>query len=404
MEFDFDTVVDRSGIGSMLEASKSAAIREAGLPTYWGAEFDFKTAPSVAEAIKAMADRGLLGFTLADDALLRRIAWWYETRRATPIRTEWVATTHGTIFSLATAIRCCTAEGDGVVMLTPGYMRYRQAADRLGRKTIFCPLVPAGGRYAIDFAALDAALARPKNRLLVLCNPNNPTGTIWNSGELAEVAAIAARRHATVFSDEIFAEVSFGGREVRPYFSIAGTSAQSITCGSLGKSFGLTGINCAMVVIPEAGLRERFLAQRNADHYGSIDPLHYAAIMGAYSEPGAAWLSAMKAYVWDNYLFVSNFFSRELPGVSVAEPEGTYVLWIDFRGLGLDGDELVRFLQDEALLCLDPGESYGGPAGFMRMNISVPRKELSASLARLLEASRKRGFCPAVDGGSSAKE
>jgi cysteine-S-conjugate beta-lyase len=392
MGFDFDTVVDRRDIGNMMEESKPQALRDAGLPSYWGAEFDFKTAPVVQEAIRKTADRGLLGFTQPGPDYLNRVAWWYEKERRCGIKPEWVLPTHGTIFSLATSIRAFTKAGEGIVMLSPGYLRYKQAADRLGRKTAMSALVLRRGRYAIDFEDLESRMAEAGNRLLALCNPNNPTGTIWGRDDLARIAALAVRHGCVVFSDEIFAEVAFGDASVPPYHAVAGEDSLSISCSSLGKSFGLTGINHANVVIPNQELRERFLAQRNADHYGSIDPVTYAALMGAYTEEGAAWLAAMRDYVWDNYLFIDSFFKAKMPAVSVIEPEGSYVLWIDFGGLGLRREELRRFLLEEALLCLDPGESYGGPSTFMRMNISVPRSEIVRSLELLLKAARVRGF------------
>ncbi|MDP3176454.1 MAG: aminotransferase class I/II-fold pyridoxal phosphate-dependent enzyme [Spirochaetaceae bacterium] len=396
MGYDFDTVVDRSDIGNMIEESKPRTLREAGLPSYWGAEFDFKTAPSVISAIKKAADRGLLGFTVAGPDYLGRVAWWYEEERRCPIRPEWVLPTHGTIFSLATSIRAFTKTGEGIVMLSPGYMRYRQAADRLGRKTSMSPLILHDGRYRIDFDDLESRMAKPRNKLFVLCNPNNPTGTIWDAAALARVAELAAQHGLVVFSDEIFAEVAFRGASVTPYHSAAGEGALGISCSSLGKCFGFTGVNHANVVIPNAALRDRFLAQRNADHFGSLDPILYAALMGAYTEEGAEWLGAMRDYVWGNYLLIDSFFREKMPGVSVFEPEGSYVLWIDFGGLDLGGAELKKFLVEEALLCLDAGESYGGPPEFMRMNISVPRGEIARSLDLLLKAARARGFAAPV--------
>ncbi len=392
MEFDFDTIVDRRHIGNMIEETKPLSIRGAGLPSYWGAEFDFRTAPIVVEALRNAVDRGLMGFTLPDSAYLGRIVWWYKTQRRCSIRANWILPTHGTIFSLATAIRAFTQEGEGVIIFRPGYMRYKQAADRLRRKTVMSTLIARGGQYHVDYEDMESKMAQPENKLLALCNPNNPTGTVWGDDVLVRIAELAEKHDVLVFSDEIFAEVTFEGAYVPPYFSVAGEDSASITCGSLGKCFGLTGINHANVIIPNSEVRKRFLAQRNADHYGSIDPLHYAALMGAYSEEGAAWLNAMRAYVWENYLLVDAFFKEKMPKVSVTKPQGTYVLWIDFRGLGLGREELNRFLLDEALLCLDAGESYSGAPGFMRMNISVPRAEISRSLELLLEAARVRGL------------
>ena len=359
MDFDFNTVVDRSGIGNMMEEFTPQAIRDAGLPSYWGAEFDFRTAPVVIEAVKKAADNGLFGFTIPTPEYLDRVVWWFRTQRHCEIRHEWVLPTQGTIFSVATSIRAFTEVGEGVIVFTPGYMRYKQAAERLGRKAMESSLIQRDGRYYIDFADLESKMSEPENKLLVLCNPNNPTGTIWNRADLERIASLADRHGVIVFSDEIFAEIAFEGASVTPYHSVAGEDSMSITCTSLGKCFGLTGVNHANVVIPNPDLRESFLLQRNADHYGSVDPFLYAALTGAYSEQGADWLSAMREYVWGNYLLVDSFLKRHTPGISVVRPGGTYVLWMDFSALGLEGEELSRFLLDEAFLCLDKGRPMG---------------------------------------------
>jgi len=392
MSYDFDTAVERSGIGNMIEEMKPQAVRDAGMASYWGAEFGFRTAPAVVNAVKKAADNGLFGFTIVTPEYLDRVVWWFERRRGAWIRPEWILPTHGVIFSLATTIRAFTEPGEAIITLTPGYRRYNQAAERLGRKVSESRLLLEKDRYYIDFEDLEAKMSGSRNRLLVLCNPNNPTGTIWGVKDLERIAALAERHDVLVFSDEIFAEVVFSEASVPPYHSVAGEDAECVTCGSLGKCFGLTGVNHANVVIPNAKLRERFLLQRNSDHYGSIDPFLHAALLGAYTEEGAAWLDAMVEYIWGNYLCIDSFLKEKLPIVTVLKPEGTYVLWIDFRGLGLETGELNRFLLEEALLFLDPGENYGGPPGYMRMNISMPRREIERSLELLLGAVRARNL------------
>jgi len=392
MGFDFDTLVDRTGIGNMKERFTPQPIRDAGLPSYWGAEFDFKTAPAIIEAVKKAADNGLFGYTLPSSEYLDRVVWWFETQRGFRISPDWILPTPGTVFSGATSQRAFTGPGEGMIMLTPGYARYRQAATRLGRKTVESALILRRGRHTIDFEDLESKMADRGNKLFVLCNPNNPTGTVWNRDELKRISGLADRYGVVVFSDEIFAEIVFDGNETVPYVHAAGDGSAGITCTSLGKSFGLTGVNHANVVIPDPALRERFLVQRNADHYGSVDPMLHAALLGAYTEEGASWLSAMREYVWQNYLLIDAFFRKHIPSVAVTKPEGTYVLWIDFSGLGLRDGDLTRFLLEEAFLCLDSGEDYGGPSGFMRMNISVPRHVLERSLGLLLDAVRARGF------------
>ena len=236
-------------------------------------------------------------------------------------------------------------------------------------------------------------MANPNNRLMILCNPHNPIGQVWRPEDLAKVARLARQYQVTVFSDEIFAETVYNGHWTQPYSEAPDAWEHAIVSTSLGKAFSLTGVNFANLIIPNRGLREAFIAQRNADHYGSIEPLAHAAMMAAYTDEGARWVRAMNDYVLDNIRLVRGFFNQHLPQVSAFESEGAFILWIDWRGLGLPQDELHVFLEEQALFLTDRGEEYGpGGEGFTRMNMASPRAEVKKVLDRLLRAAKQRGF------------
>lgn len=236
-------------------------------------------------------------------------------------------------------------------------------------------------------------MANPNNRLMILCNPHNPIGQVWRPEDLAKVARLARQYQVTVFSDEIFAETVYNGHWTQPYSEAPDAWEHAIVSTSLGKAFSLTGVNFANLIIPNRGLREAFIAQRNADHYGSIEPLAHAAMMAAYTDEGARWVRAMNDYVLDNIRLVRGFFNQHLPQVSAFESEGAFILWIDWRGLGLPQDELHVFLEEQALFLTDRGEEYGpGGEGFTRMNMASPRVEVKKVLDRLLCAAKQRGF------------
>ena len=359
--------------------------REEGLLSYAGAEFEFPTCEALRKGVARAAEASLFGYTLARGAYLERLGWWMETVRGCTIEPDWVVSTHGTIFSLATTIRLQTKPGENIIMLTPGYNRYEQAATRLGRGTVKVPLKDENGRYSMDWAALESAMSQEENRVLALCNPNNPTGNVYTREELERIAKLADKHGVTVFADEIFADVVFG-EAVTPYVLAAGENSLAITCTSMGKTFSLTGMNHANVIIRNPELRERFIAQRNADHYGSVDPLHAAALVAAYTPEGYAWLREMRAYVQENACMVKEFMKKYLPAAVVTEPEGTFVMWIDFEPAGMSYEDVQAVIVNKGCFAGDPGEDYLGRESCMRFSLAVPRAELKKSLAYLAQA------------------
>lgn len=384
MESIFDQKVDRSGpISWLKDMFTPEAVKQEGLLGFAGAEFEFPTCPAIAEGINKLLQKGIVGFTLPNEAYRNAVVWWIEQVRGYRISDSWIVPTHGTIFSLATTIRLVTQPGDSIMILVPGYHRYEQAATRLGRNTVKIALNECNGRYKLNWEALERAMSKPENKILVLTNPNNPTGDIYTPEELTKIAAIARKYQVLVFSDEIFADVAFNEKKVLPYVAVTEENDLAISCTALGKTFSLTGVNHANVLIKNPELRKRYIAQRNADHYGSIDPFLHAALVAAYSPAGLTWLEEMKHYVWDNYLVFKEFILKYFPKAIVSEPEGTYVVWVDYSETGLSGKELVKLLCEDGLLVGDEGEEFYGKDTCFRYCLAVPRQELRRSLARL---------------------
>ncbi len=384
----FETRVDRRDRGNLKAlAFTPAHIREAGYVSFAGAEFEFPTAPAVIEAVQAAAGNGLFGYTVADAPYFDAVRWWLARVRQAEVPADWICPVQGTIFAVATAIRLLTRPGESVAVFTPGYNRYEQAAARLGRGIVRVPLDGAGQP---DLAALAAALERPDCRLLVFSNPNNPTGQLIPAGTLREILRLARRRGAAVVSDEIFADVVWAGGPTPLLAALAEEGDAALSLISLGKTFSLTGVNHADALIRNPVLRARFLRQRDADHFGSIDPLAYAALRGGYSPAGLRWLEELKTVIWRNDQRFLDFFAAHLPSARALRPMGTYVLWADLSGLGLADEALHRFLREEAYFCCDPGqEFYGGP-GTVRICTAVPPGELEKSLAVLAAALERR--------------
>ncbi|AFK08111.1 bifunctional PLP-dependent enzyme with beta-cystathionase and maltose regulon repressor activities [Mesotoga prima MesG1.Ag.4.2] len=393
MDYDFDTLVNRENQGNMKCMLTPDIVKKMNLISYAGAEMDFKTAPAIIDALVERARNGLLGFTLADEKYLSSVQWWMKNMRNWEIERDWIVPTYGTIHSVATAIRAFTKEGDGVIVQPPVYNRYEQAVRRTNREIVSNPLIYGDGKYSMDFDDLERCMRVEKNRLFLLCNPHNPIAKVWQRSDLEKISSLAQRYNVLVFSDEIFGEITFNGNSAIPYSTVAGDESNSIVATSLGKVFNLTGVNSANIVIPDPSTRKRFRIQRDADHYGSIDPMVHAAVCAGYGPDGADWVREMREYVWENVSIMKDFFTRNIPAVTMTEVEGSFVIWIDWRRLKLDDEELHSFLLNEAYLDLDRGINYGeGGEGFTRMNIAAPRRKIEESLGFLFEAAARRGY------------
>ena len=389
MKFDFDTRVRRAGAGTLKEVFMPQALKNADLVTYWGAEFEFATCPAFSEGIRACAERGLYAFTLQSRDYNNRVVWWMKHVRGFDLEPDWIVPAQGTIFALATAIRLfCAKDKKRLIMINPGYARYKQAADRLGLETVYAEMIYENGAYRVDFKDLEAKMADPQNGLLAFSNPNNPTGLILKREDLERIGALSEKYNLPVFSDEIFAEVTRNGEKVFPYMLVSRGRFLAISCTSLGKSMSLTGVNHANVLISDAGLREKYIQQRNIDHFGSIDPMLYAGLTHAYGEEGKAFIDALNEVISANVATFETELPKLIPGARVIHPEGTFVIWVDYSDCGMSEDALAEFLNEKCLFVGDAGDDYAESRYFYRYNLAVPPKDLKKSLEYIRAAQQ----------------
>lgn len=381
MGYDFETVVKKSR-ANLSESIMDPEIRRAGNISFDGAEPFYPTAPVIRDAIIRMAENGNFGFTIMDQRYRDAVSWWMQNIRGFGIGQDWIVPTLGTIYSLATTIRLLTQPGESIIVTTPVYYRYEQAATRLERNTVKCPLKIGDGRYYIDFEAVEAAMARPDTKIFVLCNPHNPIGQIWTREELEKLSALAAKYDICVFSDEIFAENSLGDVMSPSYLTVEGAADHCIVATSLGKAFGTTGFNHANMLIPNAELREAFADRRTRDHYGSMDPVVYECLVAGYSPEGWDWIRESNAVMKKNMDTIKKFFAKHLPDVPVYGGEGSYLLWIDWRNRFNNEKELMDFLYHKAYFHVDAGSNYDGPL-FTRVSLACPHRCVLRALRTL---------------------
>ena len=374
MKFDFETLVERSGANLKLMMTPPEVVK-AGNISLDGAEPDFR-----------FAKNGLYGFTLPDEDYKSAVTKWMQMSRKTQIKPEWIVTTLGTIYSLATTIRLvCTDPDDGIIVTTPVYNRYRQAADRLNKRTVECPLLydSVNGRYQMDFDAIRSAMANPNNKLFVLCNPHNPVGRVWTKEELETIGDICYRHHVIVVSDEIHADFAFQGKHQVFANLKKEYEEMTIACTSPSKTFNLAGLQTSNIFIPNQKLKNAFKKQLDAAGYSQLNAAGLVACEAAYRD-GEEWYQTMKKYVADNIAFTKEFVEKNLPGVNMVEHEGTYLIWLDFNGLGLCTQELEDLIVHKAKLWLDSGRIFGKCGrGFQRINVACPRSTLKEALERI---------------------
>ena len=386
-EYSFDQVVDRRGTGSLKWEYTPASVKDAGLPSFWGAEFDFPTCPAFSQGVMECAQRGFYPFTLQTEDYNNSVGWWMEHVRDWKVEPDWIVPTHGTIFSLATAIRLTVPPEGKLLILQPGYSRYAQAAARLRRGCSHCMMDydAETGRYRLNLSTLEAAMADPQNALLVFSNPNNPTGTILTPQELAAIDDLSRKYHTPVFCDEIFAETVRDGAVVEPYGKIARPDSMAITCTSLGKCMSLTGVNHANVFIKNPSFRERYVTQRYADHYGSIDPMLYSGLRRAYTPEGKAFVEAANRLFEENDRLFRTEVERLFPGARVTPCSATFLAWVNYEGTGMTAEAVAQLLE-RALFLGNPGEEYHSSPFFYRYSLAMPTHMLKKALNHLENA------------------
>lgn len=380
MKYDFDEIVPRRGTNAI----KWDMDTDPEVLPMWVADMDFRTAPAVAAALQRRVQHDIFGYATAPKAYYDAITGWFRRRHGWQIRPEWVLHTTGVIPALSAVIKALTQPGDKVLIQTPVYNHFFTSIHNSGCQAAESPLVYRDNTYTIDFDDLERKAADPAVKLMLLCNPHNPAGRVWTPAELHRIGELCLRHDVVVVADEIHCELVMPGFRYTPFASLSEEFARrSVTCASPSKAFNLAGVQVANIFAADAGLRERIARSLEINETGMISPFAIEALTAAYTD-GAEWLDALNGYLWENYLFLRDYFARHLPQFPVLPLEGTYLVWTDCRAAGLSSDALTRRLLDEGRLHVNSGSMYGAAGeGFIRLNIACPRKLLAEGLNRL---------------------
>ena len=378
MTYDFDTPTERRNTNSL-----KWDVAEGELPM-WVADMDFQTAPEIREAIMKRAEHGIFGYSVIPDTWYEAYIQWWKTRHGYTMERDWLIFCTGVVPAISSIVRKLTTPAEKVLIQTPVYNIFFNSILNNGRQVLESPLRYDGKEYRIDFADLEEKLSDPQTALMILCNPHNPTGKLWDRQTLEKIGALCSRHHVTVVSDEIHCDLTDPEESYVPFASVSETCRQiSITCMAPTKAFNLAGLQTAAVSVPDEVLRHKVWRALNTDEAAEPNAFAVEAAVAAFTR-GADWLDALRDYLYENKKLAEEYIEKEIPDVRAVASQATYLLWLDCSGLIGCGREAAGFLRRETGLYLSEGSQYGGNgADFLRMNIACPRAVLKDGLERL---------------------
>jgi cystathionine beta-lyase len=386
---DFAKKIDRNEYPT-LKLSKSMLVEHFGsedvLPL-WVADMDLPAPHAVIESLLKRAQHGIFGYEYKTDGYFDALISWYANRHQWSIDQTHIEFCPSVLNAIAVLIDQHSEKGDGIIIQPPVFFEFRMVIRSNGRRIVKNPLRFSNGKYQMDFADLEEKAADPKTKMMIICNPHNPIARVWTRKELARAGEICNQHNVLIISDEIHGDIVYGSNRYTPFISLSEELAQmSFACLSPAKTFNIPGMIDAMAVIPNEEHRQRFHEFAHRFQTNKTNVFASAAIEAAYSE-GSKWLDDLLVYLQANIDFLTSYLDENLPQVKLVEPEGTYLVWLDFRELGLEAQELHKFLAQKARLALNPGYWFGREgAGFARMNIACPQSTLYEAVSRLTDA------------------
>ncbi len=353
----------------------------------WVADMDFRCPEPVVEALSARAKHGVYGYSVPTEAFYKSVVGWMERRHSWEIDPRWICITPGVVPALNMLVRTFVSPGDKILIQPPVYYPFYMAVENNHAEIVTNPLIYEDGRYQMDLADLERKARDPKVKMAILCSPHNPVGRVWTKDELTDFGRICVENDVLVVSDEIHGDLVYGGYSFVPFASISHEFTQrSITCTAPSKTFNLAGLLTSCIVVPNDDLRSRFEETLLSNGLVVHGCFGLTALQVAYDQ-GEEWLEQVCAYIEGNLQYLEAYIVEHIPRIRVVRPEGTYLVWLDCKGLGLDSNYLSRLIMEKAKVYLDDGVIFGPEGeGFQRINLACPRPLLAEALDRINDA------------------
>lgn len=385
--YDFDKIVDRTGSGDLKHEVLAERYGRADLLPLWVADMDFETPEFITDALRRRLEHSLFGYTVEPKDYWPTVQKWIKDHHGWDVKREWLSYIPGIVKGIGMVINVFTKPDEKVIIQPPVYHPFHLTPEGNGREVVYNPLKEnSDGSYSMDFDNLEE-VADDKCKVLILSNPHNPAGIIWDKDTLARLAEFCYDHNILVISDEIHCDMALWGNTHVPFATASDKAAQcSITFGAPSKTFNIAGIVSSYSIIPNDEIRNRFYTWLAANELNEAPMFSPIATIAAFKN-GEQWRKAMLHYVEQNIIFMEEYCKTHLPKIKPLRPEASFLVWLDCRALGLNHEQLIDLFVNKAHLALNDGEMFGkGGTGFMRVNVGTPRAILTKALEQLTEA------------------
>ena len=385
--YDFDKIIDRHGTNCLKFDFAKERGKNGDELSLWVADMDFQVAKPITDALQAQVNHGIYGYSEVKSDYFDIVKNWFRDNFDWEIKKGSLVKTPGVVYAIAMAVKAFTKEGEAVIIQQPVYYPFSEMIIANNRKLVNSPLVLKDGRYEIDFEDFEKKIVENNVKLFILCSPHNPVGRVWSVEELKKIGDICIKHDVVIFSDEIHADFVYEPNKHHVFASLGESyAANSVIATAPSKSFNIAGLQVSNIFIENKKLRDAFRNEIVKSGYSQLNTMGLVAARAAY-ESGKEWLDEVRAYIKDNLIFFRDYLKENIGELSLIEPEGTYLVWVDFRKLGLSEKQREDLIVNKAKLWIDSGAMFGVDGeGFERFNIACPREYLKMALDSLAKA------------------
>lgn len=385
--YDFDKIIDRHGTNCLKFDFAKERGKNGDELSLWVADMDFEVAKPITDALQAQVNHGIYGYTEVKSDYFDIVKNWFKDNFDWEIKKGSLVKTPGVVYAIAMAVKAFTKEGEAVIIQQPVYYPFSEMIIANNRELVNSPLVLKDGRYEIDFEDFEKKIVENNVKLFILCSPHNPVGRVWSVEELKKIGDICIKHDVVIFSDEIHADFVYEPNKHHVFASLGESyAANSVIATAPSKSFNIAGLQVSNIFIENKKLRDAFRNEIVKSGYSQLNTMGLVAARAAY-ESGKEWLDEVRAYIKDNLIFFRDYLKENIGELSLIEPEGTYLVWVDFRKLGLSEKQREDLIVNKAKLWIDSGAMFGVDGeGFERFNIACPREYLKMALDSLAKA------------------
>jgi cystathionine beta-lyase len=390
--YDFNEHINRYNTYSLKYDTAILRRKPKDVLPLWVADMDFKTIPQVTEELKKVAEHGIFGYSEPDEEYYQAVADWFSKRHNWNVEPSWVTVAPSVMFAISTIIQEFTNVGDSILIQQPVYYPFSEVVENTNRRLVNNELVLRDGKYYIDFIDFENKIVKENVKIFLLCSPHNPVGRVWTREELLHIGEVCLKHNVLIVADEIHCDFVYKGYQHLNFANLDSRFKDiTLTCTSPSKSFNLASLMVSNVIVSNTEYRRRFRKALNRYWYANGSVMGLVACKTAY-QYGGAWLDELNAYISDNLDYLREYINTKLSKVKLIEPEGTYLVWLDFRNLNLPVDELENLIINKAKLWLDSGTIFGKAGeGFQRVNIACTRATLEKALNQLEHAINSLG-------------